>query len=133
EPEEMQIHTRNVTDFGAKTQRSWDYQNLRIDIVAAPMLILTNTVGLIVAVVTSQGTGASLEAVFITFSYYATASRVMWSFNQIYRNLESSLTEAAQFTELLLDPPAVVDDAAAERFMPADFGVELRRVSFRHS
>jgi len=133
EPEEMQIHAHNVTDFGAKTQRSWDYQNLRIDIVAAPMLILTNTLGLIVALATSSGTGISLEAVFITFSYYATASRVMWSFNQIYRNLESSLTEAAQFTELLLDPPAVVDTAAPERFAPIDFGVELREVSFRYA
>ena len=46
---------------------------------------------------------------FITFSYYTTATRVMWEFNRIYRNLESALTDAAQFTELLLDPPAVVD------------------------
>ena len=31
----------------------------------------------------------------------------MFEFNQIYRRLESSITEAAQFTELLLDPPTV--------------------------
>ena len=48
--------------------------------------------------------------VFITFSYYATATRVMWEFNRIYRNLEGALTDAAQFAELLLDPPSVVDD-----------------------
>jgi len=133
EAEEAQIHAFNVTDLGTKMQRSWDYQNLRIDMVAAPMLILTNTLGLVVALVTSAGTGASLETVFLTFSYYATATRVMWSFNQIYRNLESSLTEAAQFTELLLDPPAVVDAPVVESFTPADFSVELRRVSFRYA
>ncbi len=38
----------------------------------------------------------------------------MWEFNRIYRNIESAMTDAAQFTELLLDPPAVVDaDRAA--------------------
>ena len=76
----------------------------------------------------------SLEAVFITFSYYATATRVMWEFNRIYRNLEGALTDAAQFAELLLEPPSVVDaPRRPSAFAPADFGVELRDVSFRYS
>ena len=29
EPDEARIHAGNVGDYGAKTQRSWDYQNLR--------------------------------------------------------------------------------------------------------
>ena len=33
----------------------------------------------------------------------------MWEFNRIYRNLEGALTDAAQFAELLLDPPSVID------------------------
>ena len=32
------------------------------------------------------------------------STRVMWEFNRIYRNIETSLTDAAQFTELLLAP-----------------------------
>ena len=134
ESDEARIHADNVGDYGAKTLRSWDYQNLRVDLVTSPMYVLTNTLGLIVALGVGGGTGANLEAVFITFSYYATATRVMWEFNRIYRNLEGALTDAAQFTELLLDPPAVVDaEATAEAFAPADFGVELRDVSFRYS
>ena len=69
---------------------------------------------------------------FITFSYYATATRVVWEFNRIYRELEGALTDAAQFTDLLLDPPAVVDRAPVEVFAPADFSVELRNVGFRY-
>jgi ATP-binding cassette subfamily B protein len=133
EPEEAQIHTLNVADYGAKTLRSWDYQNLRVDTITAPMYVLTNTLGLVVALGTSAGTGASLEAVFVTFSYYSAITRVMWMFNRIYRNLESALTDAAQFAELLLDPPKVVDTPSPEPFAPAHFGIELRRVRFRHS
>ena len=132
EPDEARIHARNVRDYGAKTQRSWDYQNLRVDMVTAPMFVLTNTLGLVVALVATGGTAASLETVFITFSYYATATRVVWEFNRIYRELEGALTDAAQFTDLLLDPPAVVDGTPVEVFAPADFSVELRNVSFRY-
>ena len=119
EPDEARIHADNVGDYAAKTLRSWDYQNMRVDLVTSPMFVLTNTLGLIVALWVSGGTGASLEAVFITFSYYATATRVMWEFNRMYRNLEGALTDAAQFAELLLEPPAVVDVETAEVFTPA--------------
>jgi ATP-binding cassette subfamily B protein len=133
EPDEARIHAANVGDFAAKTLRSWDYQNLRVDLVTSPMFVLTNTFGLMVALSVSGGTGASLEAVFITFSYYATATRVMWEFNRMYRNLEGALTDAAQFAELLLDPPEVADAESAVAFAPKNFSVELRDVSFRYS
>ena len=42
----------------------------------------------------------------------------MWEFNRMYRNLEGALTDAAQFTELLLEPPSVVDIEALRRFVP---------------
>src|SRR5215813_9354031 len=132
EPQEARIHASNVEDFGAKTLRSWDYQNFRVDTITAPMYVLTNALGLIIALATNRATGAGLEAVFITFSYYTGITRVMWEFNRIYRNLESALTEAAQFTELLLDPPAVVDAAETKPFAPADYGIEMRNVSFRY-
>jgi len=133
EPDEACIHRRNVLDLGVKTLRSWDYQNLRVDTITAPMHVLTNTLGLIVALATSRGTGVSLEAVFITFSYYTTATRVMWEFNRIYRNLETALTDAAQFTELLLEPPSVVDLPEPQTLAPRDLSVELRDVTFGYT
>jgi len=133
ETDEARIHARNVSDFGTKTLRSWDYQNLRVDMITSPMYVLTNTLGLIVALSTSGGTGASLEAVFITFSYYTSITRVLWEFNRIYRNLESALTDAAQFGELLLDPPSVVDVSDPQPFAPSGHGIELQDVCFRYS
>jgi ATP-binding cassette, subfamily B, bacterial len=132
EAEEARMHATNVSDFGRKTQHSWDYQNTRVDLVTSPMFVLTNLAGVTVALVTARA-GAGLEAVFITFSYFTTATRVMWEFNRIYRNLEGALTDAAQFAELLLDPPAVTDVAAPAVFAPANSGVHFRGVSFRYS
>src|SRR5215475_6169220 len=132
EPEEARIHALNVEDYGFKTLRAWDYQNLRVDTITAPMYVLTNALGLIIALSTGGVAGASLQTVFITFSYYAAITRVMWEFSRIYRNLEGALTEAAQFTELLLDPPAVVDAAETRLFTPTHYGIELRKVCFRY-
>ncbi len=132
EPEEAEVHARNVYDYGAKTLRSWDFQNLRIDIITAPMYVATNVLGLVVVLWTRGTTGASLEAVLVTFSYYAASTRVMWEFNRIYRTLESALTDAAQFADLLLDPPVVVDVPAPQPFAPADFGLALDRVTFSY-
>jgi ATP-binding cassette subfamily B protein len=97
------------------------------------MYVLTNTLGLIVALHISLGTAARLETVFLTFSYFATATRVMWEFNRIYRNLEGALTDAAQFADLLLDPPSVQDVGSPIPLAPRDHSVEVRDISFRHS
>ena len=133
EPEERAVHARNVREYGTRTLRSWDFQNLRIDMITAPMYILTNVLGLSVVLWTRGASGASLEAVFVTFSYYAAVTRVMWEFNRIYRSLEASLTDAAQFAALLLEPPVVVDPPAPLPFAPADYGVVLSEVTFGYA
>src|SRR5215470_1634133 len=125
ESEEARIHARNVADFGAKTLRSWDYQNLHVDMITSPLYVLTNTLGL-VAALSTRGTAGGLETVFITFSYYTLVTRVVWEFNRIYRNLEGALTDAAQFADLLLDPPSVVDARNPQPFVPSDHGIEFR-------
>jgi len=133
EADEAQIHADNVGDYGRKTLRTWDYQNLRVDLVTSPMFVLTNTLGLTIALATRGNSSASFEAVFITFTYYSTATQIMWEFNRVYRNIEGALTDAAQFTDLLLDPPGVTDVAPADDFKPADYSVALQEVSFRYS
>ena len=133
EPEEAQIHERNVADFSAKTLRSWDYQSLYVNLITSPLYVLTNALGLIVALSAGRNAGAGLEAVFITFSYYTGVTRVVWEFNRVYRNLEGALTDAAQFAELLLDPPTVVDAERHEPFAPVDNSIELKNVNFRYS
>jgi ATP-binding cassette subfamily B protein len=111
--------------------RSWDYGNLRIDTIVTPLLVLTNALGLLLAITLGEGR-LGVEAIVVTFAYYSSATKIMFEFNQIYRRLESSLTEAAQFTELLLSPPTVLDVADPEPLRPAAADVRFERVSFAH-
>jgi ATP-binding cassette subfamily B protein len=112
------------------TLRSWDYNNLRIDTVIAPLSVLTNVLGLVVAIGVSGGLG--VEAIVVTFAYFGNATRIMFEFNQIYRQVESALTEAAQFTELLLDPPTVLDLKHPEPLRVNDSQVRFENVVFTH-
>jgi hypothetical protein len=53
--------------------------------------------------------------------------------NQIYRRLESCLTEAAQFTELLLTPPTVLEAVSPELLRPTTADVHFKQVNYAHA
>src|ERR1700719_1629533 len=132
EDREAAEHRKRVADQRRKSIRSWDYANLRIDALVAPMTVLTNVLGLLLAVALGAGQHG-IEAIIVAFTYYSNATKIMFEFNQIYRQLESSLTEAAQFTELLFTRPAVVDPIAPEPLRTKASDVRFERVSFAHA
>jgi ATP-binding cassette, subfamily B, bacterial len=132
EEQEAAEHRSRVADQRRKSLRSWDYGNLRIDALVAPMSVLTNVLGLLLAVALGGGKHG-IEAIVVAFTYYSNATRIMFEFNQIYRRVESSLTEAAQFTELLLTRPAVIDPIAPEPLRPKASGIRFERVTFAHA
>jgi ATP-binding cassette, subfamily B, bacterial len=132
EDREAAEHQSRVAEQRRKALLSWDYSNLRIDAVVGPMSALTNVLGLLLAVALGGGRHG-VEAIIVAFTYYSNATQIMFEFNQIYRSLESSLTEAAQFTELLLVPPSVVDPPAPEPLRPAGRGLRFEHVTFAHA
>lgn len=132
EDREAAEHKTRVAEQRMLAIRSWDYANLRIDTLVAPMSVLANALGLFLAV--SIGGGRlGVEAIVVTFAYYSNATRIMFEFNQIYRRLESALTEAAQFTELLLAPPTVLDPASPEPLRPIAADVRFEQVTFAYA
>ncbi len=132
EEREAAEHRSRVAESRRLTLRSWDYGNLRIDTLVAPMSVLTNVLGLLLAVALGGGE-LGVEAVVVAFTYYTNATRIMFEFNQIYRRLESSMTEAAQFTELLLTSPTVLDPPAPEPLRARAADVRFERVCFAHA
>ncbi|WP_419998816.1 ABC transporter ATP-binding protein [Streptomyces boninensis] len=131
EEREAAEHRSRVATSRRLTLRSWDYGNLRIDTLVAPMAVLTNVLGLLLAVALGAGSHG-VEAVVVAFTYYSNATRIMFEFNQIYRRLESSMTEAAQFTELLRESPTVLDPATPQALTGRPSTVRFDGVRFAH-
>ena len=121
---EAHEHRQRVREQRNLAIRSWDYANLRIETIIAPISVLTNSAGLILAL-TLGGHQVGVEAIFVTFAYYSRATQLLFHFNQIYRRLESALTDAAQFTELLLSDPTVLDPDEPAELLPADASVRF--------
>ncbi|WP_431037935.1 ABC transporter ATP-binding protein [Streptomyces sp. P6-2-1] len=132
EDREAAEHRKRVAESRRLTLRSWDYGNLRVDTLIAPMSVLTNVLGLVLAIALAGG-NAGVEEIIVAFTYFSNASAIMFDFNQIYRRLESSVTEAAQFTELLLEPVTVLDPPEPEPLAPKDSSVRFDAVTFAHS
>jgi ATP-binding cassette subfamily B protein len=128
---ESKLHRKYVRDAIEKTRRSWDYQNKHVYALTSPLYVLTNAVGLVLALSLGRD-GQSAAAIFVTFSYFATFTRIMWDFNQIYRQLESALSEAGQFAELLFEQPGVTDPPSPQAFKPTGGEINLHDVSFRY-
>jgi ATP-binding cassette, subfamily B, bacterial len=134
ERREAAEHERRVREHRRLTLISWDYNNLRIDTIVGPLSIVTNVVGLLLALaVANRGGGPGAAAVIVTFAYLAQATSVLFDFNQIWRQLERSVTEAAQFAELLLDAPTVLDPDAPDARPTGSADVVLERVRFTHA
>jgi ATP-binding cassette subfamily B protein len=130
EDREAADHRSRVAELKRKSVRSWDYHNLRIDLLVSPLSVLANAIGLTLAVALVGSHG--IAVIIVAFTYYSNATRIMYEFNQTYRQLESSLTEAAQFTELLLAPPTVTDPVAPEPLRPKASDVRFELVTFAH-
>lgn len=94
EEREAAEHRSRVAQSRALTLRSWDYGNLRIDTLVAPMSVVTNALGLLIAVTIAGssgggggvgGSGHGVEAVVVAFTYFSNATRIMFEFNWIGR------------------------------------------------
>ncbi|MEU1426019.1 ABC transporter ATP-binding protein [Nocardia sp. NPDC005746] len=132
EPEEIAEHRRRVAVQRRKSLLSWDYNNLYIDTAITPLMVIVNVAGLLIAL--GMGGGhASVEVIMVAFTYYWNATGIMFRFNQIYRRLESTTTEAAQFTELLLESPTVLDIAEPEPLRPKGSDIRFEKVNFAHA
>jgi ATP-binding cassette, subfamily B, bacterial len=129
---EQKQHIYNVSDYMKKTIRSWDYHTLKVDSTISPLYVLTNVLGFTLAVLLGGKSGSATAAIFVTFSYFAQATMVLWEFNRTYRNLENSIAEAAQFTELLLKPSAIQEAPDAVALSVPRGEVEFKDVTFTY-
>ena len=132
EKTERHTHDKYVDDFITKAKRSWLYQNYPIDMVVSPIYVATNVIGL--AIVLSLGVDAGTKAsLFIAYSYFATATRFMWSFNSVYRRLEEAVTDASLFVEYTMDAPKILDKPHAKNLKISNGEIEFENVAFTHS
>lgn len=131
ESSEQARHAELTHSYTSIAQKSWDYHVIRIDGVTAPMNILINVVGFLIAINLAENT-VSLATIFVTFTYMMQATKVMFEFNRTYRDIESSLSEAAQFAEIKLEPARITDTENATELKVTKAEIKFENVVFAH-
>jgi ATP-binding cassette subfamily B protein len=132
EAEELEHYRGYVNKAEVAWKRAADYQNLRYDTVVSPMYVGTNAIGLALAAYFTSTLGLAPGALVVVFSYYTNVTRMFWEINRIYRNLESAISESAEFEQLFIDPPAVRDIDDAKPLVVKDGHIEFRSVGFSY-
>lgn len=120
-------------DYVEKFSRANTYQNLRFDAAMAPLYVATNLIGLIVAVYFTHRFGLPAGVMVVVFSYYTQVTVMFWNINRIYRNIESSISEAAEFTQMLIEPPAVQDIFEASNLTVTEAAISFTDVNFKYN
>ncbi|MFH1236313.1 MAG: ABC transporter ATP-binding protein [Parcubacteria group bacterium] len=132
EGKESRVFGDYVDDFSLKYKKAADYHNLRFDALVSPLYVATNVFGLIAAILFTQRLGLEVGAIVVVFSYYANLTRTFWEINRIYRNIESSISEAAEFTQLFLNEPTIRDMPDAHGLALIHAGIHFDKISFSY-
>ncbi len=132
ETEESGNYGSHVDDFTSKYRKAGMFQNFRLDFAIAPIYVITNLIGLIAAIFFSQKFGLPVGAIVVVFSYYAQITRVSWEVNNVYRRIENCVTEAAEFTQLMLEPTKVLDAPNATALDLKNTDIKFNKVGFKY-
>ena len=132
EGEEAETFSRYTEGFTDAYKKSYDYQNLRFEAIISPIYIVTNVFGLLMAIFFTLKFGLAVGTVLVVFTYYSQITRIFWEINHIYRNIESSITEAAEFAELILPTPKIEDETNAKDLVLDNGVIDFKNVDFAY-
>ena len=133
ESQEKKTYGEHVDDYAVKFKKASNYQNINFEGIISPIYVTTNVIGLIAAVFFTQRLNLQAGAIVIIFAYYSQITRIFWDINRIYRNIESSISEAAEFTQLFIDPPKVQDVPGAEKLEIKKAEIKFEHVNFGYN
>lgn len=132
ENEEQQLFEADMGDYANKFKTAANYNNLRLDVIISPLYVFTNVVGLIAAIYVVTKLQLLPGTIIVVFSYYSLITRVFWEINRTYRNIESSISEASEFAQLVLNPATIIDAPNASALTVSRADIECKNVRFRY-
>ena len=133
EEQEQENFGKEVDEYSAKFKKAADYQNLHLDVTISPLYVSTNVLGLITAIFFTQHLVLPAGTIVVVFAYYTRLTQIFWEINRTYRNIESSISEAAEFAQLFVNPPTVQDKLGASELHPSEAKINFQNVDFKYA
>ena len=129
EKDEFAGYTRETKDRWLDASK---FQNLRYLSALSPIYVFANTTGLLLVIYLAQQNNLDPGTIVVSFSFYARFSMVFWEISRVYRQLESAINEAAEFNELMLNPPLINDVSDAGTLTVKKANIEFKSLGFKY-
>ncbi len=133
ETQEQEYFKGIIANFIHKFTTAAHFQNQKFDMVVSPIYVLANASGLVAAIYFTKQLLLPVGTTIVVFSYYSQVTRIFWELQRMYRNIESTISEAGEFTQLILDPPAVVDIPHPKKLHVTTGTIQFKEVFFSYS
>jgi ATP-binding cassette, subfamily B, bacterial len=130
ESHETDVYGTHVEDYIRKYKKAADFNNLKIFGALSPLYVATNVVGLMLAAYFTITLGLAAGTLIVVFTFYAQISRIFWEINYTYRNIETAVSGAAEFTQMFIDPPTIADAPDAKALVVENGAIRFNDISF---
>lgn len=131
EKDEMKSYSKHIADYMKKSLRSWDY-NIVFVLAVTPLYVIMNVIALIVVVSLAPDKGIQAGDVLIVFAYFFQYSQFLWSIGEVYRDIEGQLSKGAEFTDMFIDEPAILNAKDATKLKVESGDIEFKDTLFAY-
>lgn len=133
ERDEHNNYQKDISVFSDLQLLSWRVWNEKHDMFVSPMYVMTNALGLMLAVYFGQRYGVSSAAIFVTFNYFGRISKSLWELGPLYQQLERQVSDAAEHVQAIMEKPLISDKKNAKRLTVESASITFTDVTFRYN
>lgn len=130
---EHEKYAKDINHFTKLQLESWRIWNEKHDMFISPMYVLTNAIGLILAVYFGQRYGIESAAIFVSFNYFGRISKSLWELGPLYQQLERQISDAAEHVQAIMHPPLIQDIENAKKLIASTGKIQFKEVVFNYS
>lgn len=124
---------RDVSNTAYRTYAELSIEQFKNDSISHTITNSLRVIALLFGVVAVVNWQANVSILYLTISYASATVDLLWRFGRIMRNINRSLGDAAEMTEILQLASEVKDPAKPQKLRIRDGGISFEHVRFNHN
>lgn len=129
---EFSLFKKITRDVAKKRIKSWDYQNIPMDLFTSNTIIALNGIALAGSVYAVYRLGASVGSVFLLVTYINSLTNRFFDFSRVMRTTEKTLSDASEMMHIIKQEKSVLDQEGSISLKNVQGELTLSKVSFTY-
>jgi len=129
---EYKLFRKVTKDATQKRIRSWDFQNIPVDLVSTSTISIMNGIAIIGAIFAYYYYGLEAGSVFLVINYIAQITARFWNISKVMRSFENNLSDATEMAQILAQHNEIIDEKNAKKLRVKNPTIRFNNVSFAY-